>query len=172
MKTCCRPLNRHMENLGQAVRSLAAFATTIDWLWKDRQHKAPAFIRTVAEGGLYFRSGIGWMSDAIASICTSRETRNLRGRRSISPRRIVQCFGLSCSAFWKGQDSSTCDGYRHLTAVSINQSLLRTVSVEIRDFATVVSKRQIRKVGADFRNSKLCQAPAGNHGATIDACVF
>jgi hypothetical protein len=91
-----------------------------------------AFIRITVAGALFFKSGIGWMSDVIASICTSRETRNLRGRRSISPRRIVQCFGVSCSKFWKRQDSSTFDGCRHLTAVSINQSLLLTVTVEIR----------------------------------------
>ncbi len=60
-------------NSGSVAHSLAAFATTIALLWKGRQHKAPAFIRTVAEGGLYFKSGIGSMSDIIASICTSPE---------------------------------------------------------------------------------------------------
>ncbi len=92
--------------------------------------QGPSFIRITVAGALFFKSGIGWMSDAIASICTSRETRNLRGRRSISPRPIVQCFGVSCSVFWKRQDSSIFNGCRHLTGVSINQSLWRTVTVD------------------------------------------
>ena len=151
MKICCGPLNKHMENFGQAVLSLAAFATTIDWLWKDRQPKGRAFIRITVAGALFFKSGIGWMSDAIASICTSRETRNLPGRRSISPRRIVQCFGVSCSAFWKRQDSSTFDGCRHLTAVSINQYLLRTVTVEIRRLHSLTLRARGRAPGQNRR---------------------
>src|SRR5215471_6801229 len=127
MKTCCRPLNKHMRNFGLAVLLWAASATTIDWLWKDRQPRGRTFMRIAVTGALFFNSGIGWMSDVIAFICTSREIRNLHGRHFISPRRIVQCFGVTCSAFGNRQDSSTFDGCRHLTAVSINQSLLLTV---------------------------------------------
>jgi hypothetical protein len=56
------------------AHSLAAFATTIALLWKGRQHKVRAFFRTAAEGGLYFKSGIGWMSDIIAYITRSTES--------------------------------------------------------------------------------------------------
>src|SRR5215471_17279326 len=153
MMTCCRPLNKHMGNFGLAVPLLAAFATMIDWLWKDRQPRGRAFIRIAVAGALFFNSGIGWMSDVIASICTSREIRNLHGRHSISPRRIVQSFGVNCTAFWKRQDSSTFDGCRHLTAVSINQSLLLTVTL-IRGVNTQNSVVSVRAIYRQERSRR------------------
>src|ERR1700724_3260320 len=44
MKTCCRPQNKHMENFGQAVLLLAAFATTIAWLLKERRYRFHLYI--------------------------------------------------------------------------------------------------------------------------------
>ena len=128
MRTCCGPLNKHIGSFGQASSFIGSIRDYDQLVVEKPKPRARSFIRIKAAGALFFKSGIGWMSDAIASTCTSRETWKLHGRRSISPRRIVQCFGESCSAFWKGQDSSTFDGFCHLTAVSINQSLLRTVT--------------------------------------------
>lgn len=78
---------------------MGSIRTTIALLWKGRWRMDPAFIRTATEDALFFRSGTGWMSDAIVSICTSRETHNRSGTRSISPLHIVQCFGVNWETF-------------------------------------------------------------------------
>src|SRR5215471_740547 len=79
------------------------------------------------------------MSDVLASICTSREAQNLRGRRCISSRLIVQFFGASCDGFWSSRVSLKFDGCRHPTAAFINQFLSHTATVENGDFTGIIA---------------------------------
>lgn len=136
---------------------MAAFVTTIDLLWKGRKHRARASTRIAVEGVLFFRSGIGLMNDAIAFICTSREAQNLRGRRCISPRLVVQFFEASCDRFWSRQGSTTFDGCCPPTALFINQSLSRTATVEIRFHKLAAPRFGIFKPG----RANLRELPPG-----------
>src|SRR5215469_6117748 len=56
MASYCRLRNKHMGSSGREAPSLAAFATTIDLLWKSRQYRDRASIRMTAEGALFFKN--------------------------------------------------------------------------------------------------------------------